>query len=194
MIKVYVKGFKAENLTFSGLTPETKLIDLKKLICERVGGETSEIRLLFGSKQLDADGNDDLTFEEYGIQNNSTLMMLMRVRGGKEVEIKIRLGNDEEVKISINEEKTVKELKEAIYAKNNYMDTHMCLMFAGVVLKNEDKLTTLKLPDGAMMTQSKADLSEIKGLVVSYDEPDFIMGDIIEGGAAKMCCGHVIST
>ena len=74
------------------------------------------------------------------------------------------------------------------------MDAGMCLMYAGVVLKNDDQIKTLKLPIGATMTQSKSDLSEIKGLVVSYDEPDIIFNMPIEEGAAKMCCGHVIST
>ncbi len=108
MIKVYVKGFKSENLTFSDLTPQTKIIDLKKLICERIGGDISELKLIFASKSLDADGMNELTFADVGIQNNSNLMMVIRVIGGKEVEIKIKLGNNEEVKISIDEEKTVK--------------------------------------------------------------------------------------
>ena len=122
MIKVYIKGIKGETITLNDLTPATKVIDLKKLICERVGGETHHIILLCQAKQLEGGETDELTFEELGIQNNSSLMSMMRVRGGKEVEIKVKLGNNtEEVKISIDEEKTVLELKEAIYANNNYM-------------------------------------------------------------------------
>lgn len=69
----------------------------------------------------------------------------------------------------------------------------MCLSCAGVVLQNEKLLKDYKIKSGVTIFQSKSDLNEIPGLIISY-EPDMLSLDDSKEARAKMVCGHVIST
>lgn len=66
-------------------------------------------------------------------------------------------------------------------------------MCAGVKLSDKKKLNIYSLKSGYVITQAKSDLSDIPGLIISY-ETDILSFDDSKEARAKMPCGHVIST
>ncbi len=75
--------------------------------------------LIFAGKPLlDENGSTEMTVGDYGIQKNSTLMLGLRLKGGStKLELVVKLANDEEIKLDISNTATVKQFKEAIYAR-----------------------------------------------------------------------------
>ena len=58
-----------------------KIKDIKTKISKKEGipNESKRLILIFGGKHLE----DDRTLADYNVQNNSTLHLVMRLRGGK---------------------------------------------------------------------------------------------------------------
>lgn len=84
-----------------------------------------------------SDEADKLSLKDYGIQNDSTLLMVGRLRGGLIIDVRIILQNQEEIKQNIDSEQTVIKLKEMIFLRSSILsEDQMSLTFAGVVLKN----------------------------------------------------------
>ena len=80
--------------------------------------------------------------------------MLVRVLGGKNIELKILIANsiNEEIKIDVDEESTIKIVKELIYQKNtNLSSTDMGLTYAGIILINTEKVKTYKISSGSAL-------------------------------------------
>jgi len=76
--QIFVKGLEGKTSTHNGITPATKISDIKRMLNERFGLEPVHQRLIFGSKPLE----DSKTVAEYGIQRNSTLHLVVRLPGG----------------------------------------------------------------------------------------------------------------
>lgn len=66
------------------------------------------------------------------------------------------------------------------------------LSHASVKLLNEKKVEEYKIEENDVIKVSKGDVSELEGIIISY-EPDFISLDNSNEARAKMPCGHVIS-
>ena len=69
---------KIEKMIVLNVEPTTKIEDVRRLIQDREGIPPSDQRLVCGGKQLE-DGN---TLQDYSIQKNSTIYVVMRVHGG----------------------------------------------------------------------------------------------------------------
>ena len=95
---------------------------------------------------------------------------------------------------SVDKETKISIFKEIICSYNNILSPeYMALKFGGFPLPNNKTLSECGIENGNTLTQSKIDLDEIPGLVVSY-EPDMITGEYSkEEARALMPCGHVIS-
>ena len=93
---------------------------------------------------------------DIGVQNNSTIMMVARLKGGssKTLELKIKLVNEEELKLEVDEVITVLKLKELIFRRNSLLQKgNMCLTYAGVVLKDEKAtLKDLNIKSGSTVS------------------------------------------
>ncbi len=118
----------------------------------------------------------------------------MRVRGG--IEILVKLENGEEIKLDVELNITVKGLKQLIYANKRLLErTQMVLQCGSVIFSDENQCLKNLIPNKAStltIVQTKTDLSDVPGIVISYEEDILGMGD--PGVAnAKMKCGHVIA-
>ena len=170
-----------------------KVKELKSLVRTKTSiPEDTYIRLVFASKEL---AEDDRTLESYGIQQASTIFMLLRLLGGDTLDLKILIKDKEEHKVSVNPNLTIFQLKEVIFATINseLSAVHMELSCAGVNLIDSKKIKEYNmLKDGAVLSHSKCSLEKVPGLLLSYDEDVFRIGDEDEA-KAKMPCGHVVS-
>ena len=68
----------------------------------------------------------------------------------------------------------------------------MALKFGGFPLPNNKTLSDCGIENGNTLTQTKIDLDQVTGLIVSF-EPDMITGEHSNEARARMPCGHVIS-
>jgi hypothetical protein len=115
---IFVKGLDGKTYNIEDITPETTVKQIKDKVHLKSGIDPDSQTLVFAGKPF---GQDDtslqLTVADYGIQKNSTLMLAIRLKGGSTLELLIKITESEEIKIDISNTNTVKQLKEAIYAK-----------------------------------------------------------------------------
>ena len=191
---VFVKGINGKSYNLEDVTPEMTVTKIKQKIFDKSGIEPETQTLVFAGKPIldDDDAGLNLTVADYGIQKNCTLMLGLRFRGG--LELVVKLANDEEIKIDISNTSTVKQLKEAIFAKKQTLtvDT-MHLECASVELKDEKMLKDYaQLKNGSVITHGKCSLAKVPGLIIKYED-DVFLGNADGEPCAMMACGHVVA-
>ena len=81
--QIFVKSLSNQTYVFD-VTRNTKISDLKAAITEKSGVPKAEMRLIYSGKNIeeqDRDGGSN-TIATYNIQKESTLYLLLRLRGG----------------------------------------------------------------------------------------------------------------
>ncbi|KAG6541089.1 hypothetical protein Mapa_017528 [Marchantia paleacea] len=96
------------------------------------GISSYEQRLVYGGKQLE----DAKTLSDYNIQEESTLDLLWRLRGGTMIKVKTLTGK--EIEIDIEPTDTIERIKERVEEKEGIPPVQQRLIFAGKQM-NDDK-------------------------------------------------------
>lgn len=75
--QIFVKTLTDKTMTFN-VEPTASVASIKAMIAAREHIPVDTQRLIFGGKQLDK----DRTLEDYNIQKESTIHLVMRLKGG----------------------------------------------------------------------------------------------------------------
>jgi ubiquitin C len=129
-MQIFLKTLTGRTMTLNVETNDT-IEEVKRRITEKEGIPASEQRLIFGGKNLES----ERTIADYNIQKESTIHLILRLRGGMQVFVKTLTGRT--MTIDVEATDSITSIKEKITNKEGIPVTEQRLIFGGKQLENE---------------------------------------------------------
>ena len=129
-MQLFVKTLTGKTTTVDVEAGQT-IASIKEKLRETEGIPASDMRLVFAGKHLE----DDRIVSDYNMRSESTIYLLLRLRGGMQIFVKTLTGRT--MTVNIEGANTVAELKEKIREHEGIPADQQRLVFAGKCLEDD---------------------------------------------------------